>query len=255
VGCGLEPQAVFAALIDRGFAMHLTFDVPKPLDYFASLVASDDSFALFEAAVSLAHDAYRDLDVQSVLDDVDQMQARLRHRIPSDAGQLQKLQILNQFLYGDLGFGGNVNNYYDPDNSYIHRILQTRRGIPISLAVLWMELAQSLGLVVSGIGFPGHFMVKVALPIGPAILDPQCGKSLSREQLSELLEPYRRQHGQLDEMEAPLALYLQKTSPRGIISRMLRNLNEIYKSQNDAPLIMAVQNRLAVLVPDTGSVA
>ena len=137
--------------------MNLPFDLPTPLDYFASLVERDVEFALFEAAISLAQDEYPELDVQTVLSEVDQLLSRVRRRIAADTGAVQKLRILNQFFFQDLGFAGNVNDYYDPDNSFIHILLHTRRGIPITLAVLWMELAQGLGLSVRGVGFPGAF--------------------------------------------------------------------------------------------------
>jgi len=233
--------------------MHLSFDVPSPLDYFAALVANDADFALFEASVSLAQDEYPDVDMQTVLGEVDQLIARVRRRLPADAGPLQKLRMLNQFFFKDLNFGGNVNDYYDPDNSFMHVLLRTRRGIPISLAVLWMELAQGLGLSVRGIGFPGHFMVKVNLPLGQAVIDPISGKSLSREELAEMLEPYRRRSGLADEFEAPLGLYLQTAQPREIIARMLRNLKEIYRNQSDWPRLLAVQERLVVLLPQAWS--
>lgn len=231
--------------------MKLSFDVPTPLDYFASLVQSDANFALFEAAVSLAQDEYPELDVQAVLGEVDGLLGRVRRRLPADAGPLQKLRILNQFFFNDLAFGGNQNNYYDPDNSFIHTLLRTRRGIPISLALLWMELAQGLGLSVCGIGFPGHFMVKVNLPMGQAVLDPLNGRSLSREELQERLEPYRNRKSVLEDMEAPLGLYLQSAPPRDTIARMLHNLKEIYRTQEDWPRMLAVQERLVVLLPES----
>jgi regulator of sirC expression with transglutaminase-like and TPR domain len=191
--------------------------------------------------------------VQSVLGDVDSLLERIRRRLPTDAGQLQKLRILNQFFFKDLNFGGNLNNYYDPDNSFIHALLRTRRGIPISLALLWMELAQGLGLSVRGVGFPGHFMVKVNLPMGQAVIDPLNGQSLSREELSERLEPYRRPSSLVEDMETPLGLYLQSTPPRDIIARMLHNLKEIYRTQEDWPRMLAVQERLIVLLPESWS--
>lgn len=231
--------------------MNMSFSVPAPLDYFAMLVDSDADFALFEAAVSLAQDDYPEVDVQTVLAEVDQLLARIQRRIPVDAGALQKLRILNQFFFGDLKFGGNVNDYYDPDNSFIHVLLRTRRGIPISLAVLWMELAQGLGLPVWGIGFPGHFMIKVTLPMGQAVIDPMTGRSLGREDLVELLEPFRRHSGLPDEFETPLELYLQALPPRGILARMLNNLKEIHKAQDDWPRLLAVQERLIVLLPES----
>jgi regulator of sirC expression with transglutaminase-like and TPR domain len=229
--------------------MKLSLAVPTPLEYFASLVQSDTDFPLLEAAISLAQDEYPDLDVQQVLGEVDQLLARLKLRLPSDAGPLQKLRAVNQFFYSDLSFAGNVNHYYDPDNSYVNVILHTRRAIPISLAVLWLELAQGLGLAARGVGFPGHFMLKVNLPDGQVVIDPLDGRSLSREALAEQLEPYRQRSGLLDEFEVPLGLYLQGAPPRSIISRMLRNLKEIHTSQQDWPRLIAVQDRLIVLLP------
>ncbi|MEO8118176.1 MAG: tetratricopeptide repeat protein [Rhodoferax sp.] len=229
--------------------MKLSLAVPTPLEYFTSLVQSDADFPLLEAAVSLAQDEYPELDVQQVLGEVDQLLARLKHRLPADAGPLQKLRAVNQFFFRDLSFAGNVNHYYDPDNSYVSVILRTRRAIPITLAVLWMELAQGLGLAARGVGFPGHFMLKVNLPNGQVVIDPLNGQSLSREVLAERLEPFRHSSGLLDEFEVPLGLYLQVASPRDIIARMLRNLKEIHKTQEDWPRLVAVQDRLIVLLP------
>ncbi len=229
--------------------MKLSLAVPTPLEYFASLVQSDADFPLLEAAISLAQDEYPELDVQQVLSEVDQLLARLKRRIPADAAPLQKLRAVNQFFFRDLGFAGNVNHYYDPDNSYVNVVLRTRRAIPISLAVLWMELAQGLGLAARGVGFPGHFMLKVNLPNGQVVIDPLDGQSLSREELAERLEPDRRRSGLVDEFEVPLGLYLQVSPPRDTIARMLRNLKEIHTAQEDWLRVIAVQNRLLVLLP------
>jgi regulator of sirC expression with transglutaminase-like and TPR domain len=221
------------------------------LQYFSSLVESDEHFPLLEAAISLAQDEYPDLDVQQVLGDVDQLLARLKRRLPADAPALQRLRALNQFFFHDLNFGGNVNDYYDPDNSYLNAVLRTRRGIPITLAVLWLELALGLGLNARGVAFPGHFMVKVNLPKGQVVIDPFSGQSLSREELSERLEPFRQHGGSVgDEFEVPMGLYLQSAPPREIISRMLRNLKEIHKTQEDWQRLIPVQDRLIVLQPE-----
>lgn len=231
--------------------MELNLAVPSPLQYFASLVQSDEHFPLLEAAISLAQDDYPDLDVEQVLGDVDQLLARLRRRLPVDAPALQRLRSLNQFFFHDLNFGGNVNDYYDPDNSYLNAVLRTRRGIPITLAVLWLELALGLGLNARGVAFPGHFMVKVNLPKGQVVIDPFSGQSLSREELAERLEPFRqRPDGRRDEFEVPMGLYLQSAPPRDIINRMLCNLKEIHRNQEDWPRLIAVQDRLIVLQPD-----
>ena len=233
--------------------MKLSFALPTALEYFASLVQSDAGFPLLEAAVSLAQDEYPDLDVAQVLADVDQLAARLKRRLPTDAGPLQKLRTLNQFFFRDLGFGGNANDFHDPDNSYLSVVLRTRRAIPISLAVLWLELAQGVGLAARGIAFPGHFMLKVNLPNGQVVIDPLDGQSLSRESLLERLEPYRDSVAMADDSEAPLGLFLQTASPRDIITRMLRNLKQIHTEQQDWARLIAVQDRLIVLQPHAWS--
>ena len=126
--------------------MNLSLKVPTPLEYFSSLVHNDADFPLLEAAISLGQDEYPDMNVQSVLSEVDQLMGRLHRRLPADAGPLHKLRILNQFVYRDLGFAGNFNHFSDPDNSYIHVVLSKRLAIPISMAVIWLELAQGLDL-------------------------------------------------------------------------------------------------------------
>lgn len=231
--------------------MSLSYSVPTPLEYFAALVqvGQGDSIALLEAAACIAHDEYPDLDVEQLLADVDQLQARLQRRMPADADPLQQLRALNQFFYGELGFGGNLNDYYAPDNSYLHAVLRTRRGIPISLAVLWLELAQGAGLKAHGVAFPGHFLVKVLLPAGQVVMDPMTGQSLSREALGERLEPFRQRRGAAED-EVPMGLYLQAAPARDILARMLRNLKEIHRAQEDWRRVVAVQNRLIVLLPD-----
>ena len=229
--------------------MRLNFDIPSPLQYFASLVQSDEHFPLLEAAVSLAQDEYPELDVQQVVGDVDQLLARLKRRVPPDAPAMQRLRALNQFFFQDLNFGGNVNDYYDPDNSFVHVLLKTRRSIPITLAVLWLELALGMGLDARGLSFPGHFMVKVNLPKGQVVIDPFTGQSLSREELAERLNPLYQRDARPDDMSLPLGLYLQPAAPRDIMGRMLSNLKHIYRQQEDWARLITVLDRLVVLYP------
>jgi len=110
----------------------MQFQAVTPLQYFASLVAEDDGLALTEAAISVAQDEPGALDPQAVLAEIDQLAERLKRRLPADAPPLQRLRLLNHYFFNELGFAGNVNDYYDPDNSYLHRVLATRRGIPIA---------------------------------------------------------------------------------------------------------------------------
>ncbi|NBQ87915.1 MAG: transglutaminase [Betaproteobacteria bacterium] len=222
---------------------------PSALDYFATLVRADEGLPLLEAAACIAQDTSPGLDVQAVLAEVDALLSRLKRKLPADAAGMHKLRVLNAFFFGELGFGGNVNDYYAPANSYLNEVLRTRRGIPISLSVLWLELARGLSLQADGVGFPGHFMVKVRLPQGQVVLDPFTGESQSPEQLSERIAAFRPDGAWREETEVPLALYLQPASAREMLARMLRNLREIHRSSNDMAMWFAVQDRLIVLLP------
>ncbi|QXZ10229.1 transglutaminase-like domain-containing protein [Comamonas sp. Y33R10-2] len=231
--------------------MNWTIDEhPTAFKYFGSLVQSDESFALMEAAISIAQDAEPDLDLQAVQAELDRLQVRLVQRLAGEDDDLRKLSVLNQFFYGELGFAGNLNNYYDPANSYIHHVLQTRRGIPISVALIWLELARSIDLPVEGIGFPGHFLVKVSLTQGQVVQDPLTGDSFSANALAERLQPYLDQADITLEDAPPLGLYLQAAHPRDVMVRMLRNLQEIHHAQKDWPMLVAVLNRLILLQPE-----
>lgn len=222
--------------------------VIKSLDYFASLVQEDDSIPLFEAALAIAQDVDPDLDLAATQAEVDMLAAKLQRRFPSDASSIQKLRLLNHFFYRELGFAGNVNDYYDPDNSYLHRVISTRRGIPISLAVLYMELAQQIGLNVKGISFPGHFLMKLTVQSGEIVLDPFNGASLSREELEERLEPYFEQQSYPGAI--PLSYYLHAAHPREILVRMLRNLKALFVEHLRWQRVLGVQQRLVILLPD-----
>jgi len=228
----------------------LRFEAPTPLEYFANLVADDRQFSQLEAAIAIAQDEEPSLDVQSVLSQIDTLAARLKQRIAADAGALHRLRYLNRYFFQELGFAGNVNDYHDPHNSYLHRVLATRRGIPITLALLYIEIAQQIDLVAYPVSFPGHFLVKLKMPQGEVVIDPFSGQSLSRDALDERLAPYRRRQGLVGEFEAPLGLFLQAASGRDVLARMLRNLKEIHRSAEQWPQLLAVQQRLVVLLPE-----
>ena len=233
--------------------MNLQATTVTPLTYFQSLVAADQNFPLLEAAAAIAQDEEPALDVQEVLATCDALLVRLKRRLKHEAEPLQKLTVLNQFFYNELGFGGNTNNFYAPENSYLNEVFRTRRGIPISIAVIWLELAQALDLHAEGVSFPGHFLVKVTLPEGLVVMDPLSGESLGLDHLAERLAPYRQRIDGSDDVEdtdTPLGLYLQPAMPRDILTRFLRNLKEIFSSQSDWQRLKCVLDRLIVLNPD-----
>ena len=232
--------------------MNYRIEMPTALDYFRSLVSGGGAFPLLEAAASLAQDEYPEVDVAQVLAQVDRIQVRLTRRVAEVDDELKRLQVLNACFFEELGFAGNVNDYYDPDNSFIHLVLRTRRGIPISLAVIWLELAQGLGLDAEGVNFPGHFLVKVHLSEprqGQVVIDPFTGESLGRDELLERVQSmatpvHRERHQDPDDV---LLAHLTPATGRDIIWRMLRNLEEIYRSQSDTTRLALVRARMDIM--------
>ncbi|HZS80813.1 MAG TPA: tetratricopeptide repeat protein [Herbaspirillum sp.] len=218
------------------------------LEYFSCLVRQDSSIPLFESALALGQDAYPDLDFSACQMEMDNLALKLRQRLLSDATHIQKLRVLNRFFFQELAFAGNANNFYDPDNSYIHRVMMSRRGIPISLAVVYMELGQQIGLDIKGIPFPGHFLMKLSVQSGEIVLDPMNGASLSREELEVRLGLYLERQGKSGEL--PLAVCLRAAHPREILTRMLRNLKVIFAEAQRWEHVLAVQKRLVILLPN-----
>ena len=223
----------------------------QQLDYFTSLVAEDEHLPLTEAAVAVAQHAYPDLNVQGVLDQIDQWGNKLKQRITPDTPPIQRLQLLKHFFYNELGFGPNPNDFYAPENSYLHQIIENRRGIPISLAILMMELGQQIGLNIRGVSFPNHFMMRISLQQGEIIMDPLTGESLSKNQLQEMLDPYLDAKGYRGELSLPLNIFLRASSSREILSRFLRNLKLIYSEHERWERLLGIQERLVILLPDS----
>ena len=223
----------------------------QQLDYFTSLVAEDDHLPLTEAAVAVAQHAYPDLDLQGVLDKIDQWGNKLKQQITPDTPPIQRLQLLKHFFYQELGFGPNPNDFYAPENSYLHQIIENRRGIPISLAILMMELGQQIGLNIRGVSFPNHFMMRISLQQGEIIMDPLTGDSLSKNQLQEMLDPYLDAKGYRGELSLPLNIFLRASSSREILSRFMRNLKMIYSEDERWERLLGIQERLVILLPDS----
>ena len=219
----------------------------RVLDYFNALVADDDSLPLTEAALAIAQDAYPDLDLQGTLAEIDELALRVRRRMPDGADVHQRVSILNRCFFRELGFASNLNDYYDPDNSHLNVVLKRRRGIPISLAVLYLELASQLDLPVRGVSFPGHFLLRVIAPEGDVILDPTTGRSLSESDMVELLEPYVANAG--ESVARALRMLLEPATRREIVARMLRNLKATYVQTERWQRLLAIQQRLVILLP------
>ena len=221
----------------------------KTLQRFRDAVAPERvKIDLAEAALLCAQDTYPDLDIRSELDSLESLAAKLRNRLPADFSVTHRLVALNNYLFRELGFSGNMDEYYDPRNSFLNDVLARKTGIPITLSILYLEVGQRLGLKLKGVSFPGHFLVKVRVTGGELVLDPYAGgRSLSEEELRERLAQFTDKD---TAKELPLEDFLEPASPRQILARLLRNLKAIYLEAMDFDKALGVMNRLVILLPD-----
>lgn len=174
----------------------------------------------------IARYAYPNLDVSCYAQQLDEMAREIRERIGSRVSGEETVKALNRYLFAEQGFRGNTKNYYEVENSYLNRVIDRRTGIPISLSAVYLLIGQRLGLPVYGIGMPGHFLVKYDSERYKIFVDCFNGGALLTEKncVRFLTEAG---YGFEDK-------YLQRSFPRAILSRMLKNLLAIY-SKLDEP--------------------
>lgn len=215
---------------------------------FAQLVDTRTGRALplLEAVASLALDAYPASDPAVAVATVRHWGDRLALRIAADMSPLNRLRLLNHYLFDELGFRGNVEAYDEADNSYLNRVIERRTGIPISLALVYLEVGRAIGLRLAGVGFPSHFLVKLALSEGALLVDAFAGGTVLSER--ELRRRLTAAFG--GEPPRPLEAFLQPASEREILTRWLHNLKRIHLQSGDWDRLLKVVDRLVILRPD-----
>ena len=220
----------------------------RSLDRFAELVSSEN-FSLAEAGLMIAQDQYHDLDVSGYLARIEAMADTVRARLAQDAFPEQKVLAMNHHLFQELQFLGNIDDYYDPRNSYLNEVIDRHTGIPISLSILYMEVGKRLGLNIHGVSFPGHFLVKLKVRRGHMVIDPFIGGETQSEEdlrlrLAQVLPAAEAE-------TAPIHRYLESATPRQIIARMIRNLKNIYMQAGQHEAALDVMQRLLLLLPES----
>jgi len=224
------------------------------LQGFEKLFAErDERIDLARACLMIAEDAYPALDVERYLGEIESLALRLRERLKNAGGAEERVLALNEFLYDELGYWGNTEDYYDPRNSYLNEVIDRKTGIPITLAVLYMALGRRIGLPLEGVSFPGHFLVRLRVRGGVLILDPFAGGAPQSEaELHSRLQRVIPESAAADVSvaELPLEQFLEPASNRQIVARVLRNLKAIYREQDKPERLLEVLNRMLVVSPD-----
>lgn len=178
---------------------------------------------------------------------IDDLAAGARARVGGARVEVNPRELIDRYhayLFEELGFRGNEDDYYDPKNSFLNDVLDRRTGIPISLAAIYVETARRIGWPVRGVGFPGHFLAKWELDEGDVVVDPFFGTVVSEGDCKELLT--RVSNGQIafrPELLAPLPT-------RGILARMLSNLKGVWVKRSDFVRAISACDRILLLVPE-----
>ena len=218
--------------------------VLDPRESFAAIVGGpDERLDLARAALLVAAEEYPGLDVEAYLGRLDELAGRLEGRLAGRA-DAERAALLNDFLFREQGFAGNTDSYDDPRNSFLNDVLDSRRGIPITLSLIYMEVARRVSLPASGIGFPGHFLARVEGEAG-LVVDPFHARVLSESDCAGLLKSVLGPAARL----LP-HVHLRAATKREILVRLLGNLKHLYVRHRDFGRALACCERILILAPD-----
>ncbi len=213
--------------------------------HFARIAALPESRVdLAEAALWIAAEEYPELEVAEYLVRLATLSETVGVRVTRARSLREKVERLNDALYRELGFSGNRADYYDARNSFLNDVLDRRTGIPITLAIVWASVANAVGVPARGVGFPGHFLVRVDGP-DELLVDPFAGELVTRADCESRMRAAAGADVPFDPQ------LLDPTPPRQILARVLRNLKQIWLAREDWPRALGCAERILLLAPDS----
>jgi len=216
----------------------------SPRERFAAAVSvADDAVDLAEAALLIAAEVYPALDLAHYLRALDDLAAAAEPTLRGAGADTDRLRRLVHFLAVESRFRGNQDDYYDRRNSFLNEVLDRRVGIPITLALVYMEVARRLDLPLVGVGFPGHFLAKHPGP-PEIVIDPFFGKILGPRDCEQRLRAVLGEDARLD------PAHLRAATPREILVRLLRNLKQIHLQARELEAALACSERILLVVPE-----
>lgn len=194
---------------------------PVRLDYATLLIAREVE--------------YQDLDIEQHLNLINDFSRTIELRFRPMDSRYDELRRISEFLFDDMGFHGNSDNYYTPQNSFLNKVIEHRTGIPITLSILYIAVAKRLGLPVYGVGLPGHFIVGCSSNDGPIYLDPfHDGLILEEDECKQLAV------SNMPEGMPFSQRFFDPQPPALILMRVLTNLRHVYITQQDLPHLLSV---------------
>ncbi|MDA1313274.1 MAG: tetratricopeptide repeat protein [Acidobacteria bacterium] len=205
--------------------------------------APDHAVEIGRAALILARLEYPDLDLSAQLEQIELFAAEASRRLPDEYDPFAGIGRLNDYLFGELGFRGNEQDYYDPRNSFLNDVIERRVGIPITLSVVYLEITRRLGLPFYGVGLPGHFLLKYDDNRRAIFIDPfHGGRILEVEDCRDLARSISGRTEVTTE-------HLRAVTNRQIVIRMLNNLRSIYLRTRQYRKCMVALDAFLILVP------
>ncbi len=212
--------------------------------FYQEIQQPDECIDLARAALYIAQEEYPYLDPEEYLNALDTMAVELEERLPQERYPLRMIQSINQYLYDDLGFAGNKQDYYDPRNSFLNEVIDRRLGIPISLALVYVEVAKRIDFPMVGIGMPGHFLIRPNLPEIEIFVDVFNGGEVMFPQdcQEKLTQIYQHSVKLQPELLAPV-------TKKQFLVRMLTNLKYNYLNQQELEKALAAVERILLLFP------
>ena len=211
----------------------------------ADLMDGQGPFDVVEAALLVAREEYPSLDTAAERGRLRALGDEAARRLAGKDNPFERLDALRGFLFEDEGFRGNQSDYYDPRNSFLNEVLDRRTGIPLTLSMVYVEVARAAGLDARGVGLPGHFIVRVDCDDRRLLVDPFHGGEIVTEEDCRGL--VNRATGRAELFHRGL---LEGSSPREIVARLLRNLKRIYLARDDHERALRAVERLLIVYPD-----
>jgi regulator of sirC expression with transglutaminase-like and TPR domain len=209
----------------------------------------DDSIDLLRGALAVSQLYQPGLDVDRYRRHLESLATAAVSAVPHAASLAQRVAALNRFLFDREGFSGNMDDYYDPRNSFLDQVLDRRLGIPISLSILYLEIARRVGIPAFGVGFPGHFLVRVGEGTSAFLVDPfAAGESLDESELDRRLAEVFGE-GLVTVGEHPAVLRI--ASKREILVRILANLKGVFSRKSELENALVAMTGILTLIPDS----
>lgn len=201
--------------------------------------------SLARAALYIAQEDYPQLVVDDYVAMLDRMAEALRQQLPQDRYPLKIIQAINGYLFTELNFRGNSITYYDPRNSFLNEVLERRVGIPITLSLVYLELARRVGFPMVGVSMPGHFLIRPTVDEMDLLVDPfNQGEILFEHDCRNRLKQMFGDKAQLEPH------HLAPITPTTFLVRLLTNLKLIYLQNRDVPKAMDAINRILLIYPE-----